>query len=120
MSPEFKDLDLAHVTTSTGVDVHLRRTPGGQLRASVRIGPTDPTTNLFPIATIDYDELRLILMCEQTSALSTIAEAVSQHTDDGIPALLANVGAEMNPGDVDSFAARLLRAIGKMDREPIQ
>jgi len=112
MSPEFKDLDLAHITTACGADVYLRRTPSGQLRALVRSGPIDPKTHKFPIATIDYDELKLILMCEQTSAMSMIAEALSQHSDDGIPTTLSAIAAELNPGDVDSLAARLLAALG--------
>lgn len=112
MPPRTQDQDLCHLTTSSGVDIYLKRTPGGQLRVSLRTGPTDPRTHTFPIEILDYDELRLILLAEQTSALTTIAEAVSQHSDDAIPALLANIGAELNPGDVDSLASKLLRALG--------
>lgn len=119
-----EDLELAHIHTHVGGDLFIRRTPHGRIRHVLRIGPTDPVTNLFPVCDITAAEARLILEADRTFSLSCIAEALSVHDDEAIPSQLARLAAELNPRDSTSLANGLIAGLqtlaGKPAKDPTE
>lgn len=102
-----KDVSISYLHTGCGADVYLKFSHG-RLRAIIRIGPTDPTTNTFPIAELDPAEFALVLQAERTSALASIAEALDVDGDLSIASSLATIASELNASDTGGLAHRLL------------